>query len=164
LADVGQKASGAAARAAQAAGEAVGEVAEVARKTVADTGAQMLERGTRISADISERTKKLIHEQPLLVAAVGLAIGAAIAAALPRTKAEDSLMGDTSDAMKDAVAQMASEEFEAAKSVADTVVEEAKKTATEAGLSPAAAAGAVRNLGDKLTEVVLPNNGRLQTE
>jgi hypothetical protein len=107
----------------------------------------MLERGSRISADISEWTKKLVHEQPLLVAAAGLAIGAAIAAALPRTKAEDSLMGDTSDAMKDAVAQMASDQFEAAKSVAGTVVEEAKKTATEGGLSPAAAVNAVRDLG-----------------
>ena len=73
-------------------------------------------------------------------------------------------MGDASDAVKETVGQVASEQIETAKSVAGTVAEEIKKTVSEAGMSPEAAAGAVRNLGDKLKEAVSLNSSMPQNE
>ena len=44
---------------------------------------------------------ELIEEAPLIVLAAGLAAGAAIAALLPRTKAEDKLLKPVADRAKD---------------------------------------------------------------
>lgn len=38
----------------------------------------------------------LVHEQPIALGAIGLAIGAVLGAAAPRTRAEEQLMGDAS--------------------------------------------------------------------
>jgi hypothetical protein len=46
---------------------------------------------------------------------VGLAIGAAIGALLPRTQAEDELMGDVSDKLKGQTSDFAAEQFEKVK-------------------------------------------------
>ena len=43
----------------------------------------------------------LFARQPLMLGAVGVAIGAAIAASLPVSQSENQLMGDTADAVKD---------------------------------------------------------------
>jgi hypothetical protein len=48
-------------------------------------------------------------------ARVGLAIGAAIGALLPRTQAEDELMGDVSDKLKGQTSDFAAEQFEKVK-------------------------------------------------
>src|SRR5690606_5889885 len=87
-------------------------------------------------------------------AAAGLAIGAAIAALLPRTQSEDALFGETSDAVKEAVGGVASEQYERAKSAASHVAEDLKESAEREGLTPAAAADAVRDLGERVTGVV----------
>jgi len=39
----------------------------------------------------------MLNEQPLVLGAVGVALGAAIAAAVPRTRAEDEWLGEASD-------------------------------------------------------------------
>jgi hypothetical protein len=44
---------------------------------------------------------RLAHEQPLALGAIGIAVGAMLAAVTPRTRQEDSLMGDASDRLKD---------------------------------------------------------------
>jgi hypothetical protein len=64
--------------------------------------------------------------QPLLLGAIGLGIGAAIAAAAPQTDAENRLMGGTSDAFKDQAQAVMSEKTQQAKDMAERVMAEAQ--------------------------------------
>jgi hypothetical protein len=147
-------AAGTVAGGARAAAETVGQFAGSAREAVTDQGGRIFDQTSRLTRDLMERMGRLIQEQPLAVAAAGLAIGVAVAAALPRTKTEDSLLGETSDAVKDTVAEAASEQFQRAKEATSRVVEGASNAATKEGLSASAAVDAVRDLGDKVLHVV----------
>ncbi|MDO7912449.1 DUF3618 domain-containing protein [Pseudomonas sp. 22-AL-CL-001] len=62
----------------------------------------------------------LLKEQPLVLAAIGIALGAAIGAALPSTRKEDQLMGSASDRLTDT-----------AKAKGEQVYKEAKDTVTQ---------------------------------
>jgi uncharacterized protein YgbK (DUF1537 family) len=92
-----------------------------------------------------------VTEQPLLCAAIGVAIGAALASLLPATETEDKLMGEASDAVKGTVGRVGSEALESAKNVASKVAEGTQTAVREAvneeGLSPGAVADAARNFG-----------------
>lgn len=57
----------------------------------------------------------MMREHPLALGAVGLAIGALVAAMAPRTRQEDELMGETRDRLLDDAKQAASEKREQAK-------------------------------------------------
>jgi len=81
----------------------------------------------------------LYREQPLIAGALALALGAAVAAALPRTRLEDEYMGDESDALIDEAERMFEEErakvTKVAKAAMDEVgviVDEAKDAAGQA--------------------------------
>ncbi|HEX2227536.1 MAG TPA: DUF3618 domain-containing protein, partial [Candidatus Binatia bacterium] len=52
-----------------------------------------------------------LEEQPLILGALGIALGAAIGAALPRTEQEDRLLGQASDATISRVKETGSESF-----------------------------------------------------
>lgn len=52
---------------------------------------------------------QMLHEQPLVLAALGIALGAALGAALPSTRKEDELMGASSDRLTDALKTKGSE-------------------------------------------------------
>jgi hypothetical protein len=153
--------SGAAGHAASFVGETAGAVAGTvsgfaasARDAMLDEGKTLRDQSTRLIHELRDRGSDVIREQPLVVAAIGLAIGAAVAALLPRTATEDSLMGEASDAVKEAVGEVAGEQYDQAKSAAGKVVEEAKTTAVREGLSAGAAAGAIRTLSEKVVSVV----------
>lgn len=76
-----------------------------------------------------------VSRNPLLVGAVGLAIGAAIAAALPKTRQEDQLLGSASDHLKQRAGEVAVAGVDAAKHVAADVYRDVKTSAEEQGLS-----------------------------
>ena len=80
---------------------------------------------------------------------------------LPRTRTEDLLLGETSDAVKDTVAGAASEQFQRAKEATGRVVEEVGKVAEKEGLSATAAAEAVRDIGKKVKHVVTAAGGKM---
>lgn len=100
----------------------------------------------------------MVSDQPLMAGAVGLAIGAAIAALLPKTDAEDKLMGEASDTVKQKVGAIAAEEMEAAKSVASTMTSklasEVGRVADEHGVSTEGAVAAVQAATDKIKDAV----------
>jgi hypothetical protein len=50
-----------------------------------------------MSHRVQEQTRRLIDEQPLILGALGIAVGAALGASLPRTRQEDRLMGEARD-------------------------------------------------------------------
>lgn len=75
--------------------------------------------------DQMQRTwNRLADDQPLVLGAMGLALGALLGAGLPSTRTENRLMGDASDALKSEVKKEAAHQYEKAKDVAT----EASKT------------------------------------
>ncbi len=110
------------------------------------SAARSMSEGTDAAADF-------YHQQPLVVGALALAVGAALGGALPRTKTEDDLMGTQSDDLFNQAERIFEEEKAKALSVADTVKEEVKDIAaeTKADLDSGAPGdkSAVEAIGDK---------------
>jgi len=136
--------------AAQAVGDRVQGYASAVGDQVSATQQYVTDTGRRAT----DRAMSVANEQPLLVAALGLAVGAAIAAILPSTRTEDELMGSTSDAVKKAAGVVAAEQFDVAKAAAGRVVGEAMSAAEKEGLTVSAAVDTARKVGDKVKEVV----------
>ena len=60
----------------------------------------------------------IVREQPLVLGAIGLAVGALLGAGLPRTRQEDELMGEASDRLTEKAKEAGREQLEKAKEVA----------------------------------------------
>ena len=96
---------------------------------------------------------QLIHEQPVIVGAIGLAIGAVIGASLPRSRQEDELMGETSDALKEQAASGARDQFEHLQEAGGRFVEKVRNETEEQGLTSDSAQDLVRDIGAKVSAV-----------
>ena len=97
--------------------DAVSGAYDKAKETVAkgqEQGQQTLEDAQKLVADTQTRLESFAREQPVLVAALGLAFGAALGASLPITEAERKYMGAAGKAATDKGTDMA-------KKVADSV-------------------------------------------
>lgn len=57
------------------------------------------ERSAQTYGRARDSLSSMVEEQPLILAALGIAAGAAIGAALPRTRQEDHLLGETRDSL-----------------------------------------------------------------
>jgi hypothetical protein len=88
--------------------------------TLTDSASVLLERASATSRGL----KDLSRDQPLVLAGIGFAIGAAIGASLPRTETEDRLAGETSDSFKERVRDVTEEQLEKAKSIGERAYEE----------------------------------------
>lgn len=95
-------------------GDTLGGAGDTLSHAVHDAG----DRLTRSTQVLGNQFSHLLKEQPLMVAAAGIALGAMLGAALPSTAAEQRYMGKTSAGLADKVKQQAREGFEA---VRDTV-------------------------------------------
>jgi hypothetical protein len=84
--------------------------------------------------------------QPLLLGAIGLAIGAGLASALPSTETEQDLMGEAGTAVKDKIQETA----EFASERAQNILEDVKKEVAAHGLTPAAAKEGLKGLAGKV--------------
>ena len=111
---------------AAAAAQRVGEGAAAVRRTASEASTS--------AAEASRSFFDFAKEQPLVLAGIGIAVGAAIGAALPSTETEDRLMGATSDEMKDQVTDIASERARKVQAVAEKAIDDAARAARDQGL------------------------------
>ena len=81
----------------------------------------------RFSIPFARNLSDLFKAQPLALGAIGIAIGAGIAAALPGTEIEADYLGETSDTVKTKAAQFAAEQTDRVTTVAGNVVMPLKK-------------------------------------
>jgi hypothetical protein len=146
---VGERASRTAGQAADAvasAYDATTNAASRAGETIsnATTSAAhaMQETGTKWGSTVQQNIGDLFERQPLLLGAVGIAIGAGIAASIPSTEAENRVMGEASDVVREAVTEKAAQVRE----MADAALQEAKAV----GLTPEAAGDALRTIGNRI--------------
>lgn len=92
------------------------------------------------------RIGRMIEEQPLLLGAFGLVMGAALGAMLPRTRAEGRWFGETAEQVRRQAADYAQQGFEAARETARETFDQATSTLDERGFS-------TRNAGEALGAV-----------
>ena len=100
------------------------------------------QRGQDQASDMFER-------QPMIAGALALAIGAAIGAALPRTRFEDETMGEQSDALIHEAERIFEEERAKVGAVAGAAANEARNVAREAGSSAEDAARRAKSDADR---------------
>jgi hypothetical protein len=156
--------------------ESVGKSVSSATETLRDAGAAGLDRVARTSSEVAdtaygyaqnipdasgalfntarENLSELFRTQPLALGAVGLAIGAGIAAALPATDLEAEYFGEASDNFKEQAADFASEQVSRAATVAEDVVTAVSDEARNQGLTVDAAKSAIADIPGKLGRVV----------
>lgn len=110
-------------------GGRVRDAYESSRETLSDatdslrSGAETLHRRASRAASATreqvghaqERIDRLLHEQPLVIGALGLAAGAIIGALVPATETEQHLLGDVRDKAVKKVAEASRQRYEAAR-------------------------------------------------
>jgi hypothetical protein len=79
-----------------------------------------------------EGLTELFRTQPLVLGAIGIAIGAGIAAALPKTDIEDNYLGKASETLKTRASEIAGHQVETVTNGASDVIEAASAESTEA--------------------------------
>jgi hypothetical protein len=156
---VGDTASRTAGQAADAVSSAYGattDVASRAAETISNatmTAATELQNtGAKWGSTVQQNLSDLLDRQPLLLGAIGLAIGAGIASSIPTTEAEKKVMGETSDFIRDTVTEKAAQ----VKDMADAALQEVKAQ----GLTPEATGKALHALGEKVSAIVQAATGQ----
>jgi len=139
-----------------------------AADAVRETGMDRIETATRLASEyinelpesagvlgtVRDNLTDLFRAQPLALGALGLAIGAGIAAALPSTDVENSYLGETSETLKSRAAEIAGEQIDKAGTLATNIVETVTEEARKQGLTIDGAKGAMDDLSGKLGRVV----------
>jgi hypothetical protein len=156
--------------------DSIGSGVSSATETLRDVGTAGLDRVARAGSEVAgaaydyaqnipdaggalfssarQNLSELFRAQPLALGAVGLAIGAGIAAALPATDLEAEYFGEASDNFKEQAADFASEQVSRAATVAEEVVTAVSDEAEKQGLTVDAAKSALADIPGKLGRVV----------
>jgi hypothetical protein len=121
--------------------------------SVADYGRKMPEPGAAFDT-ARDGLAELFRAQPLALGAIGLAIGAGIAAALPKTDVEEEYLGEVSRTVKTQAAEIAGQQVEKATALAGDVVEAVSAEARKQGLTPDGAKAAVDDITGRVGRVV----------
>jgi hypothetical protein len=124
----------------------------------ADTGSGYVSSIPGSTAEIFDTVRSnltnLFKAQPLALGAIGIAIGAGIAAALPGTEIEADYLGETSDTVRAKAAQFASDQTDRVTTVASNVVGAVKEEAATQGLTLEGAKAAAGDISAKVSRVV----------
>nr|WP_299241603.1 DUF3618 domain-containing protein [uncultured Halomonas sp.] len=106
------------------------------------SGSRSAMRGASYRAqNAGQQTTQFIQEHPLVTAALGVAIGAAIGSLLPSTRFEDEQLGDTRDRLVDRAAEEGQKHADKAQSKVEEKAQQAKQNAPEASDSRGSTAG-----------------------
>ncbi|KAA3452285.1 hypothetical protein C7I87_02570 [Mesorhizobium sp. SARCC-RB16n] len=130
-------AAGSVSSAASSVGSALSSAAKGAAEGLTSNAAGAGSTASDMAAKASRSAQELLNDQPLAVAAVGLAIGAAIGAMLPHTAMEDEQLGAYGEKLRNTSETMLEQGLDQAKQVAaeayDTIKQEAGRQDTRTG-------------------------------
>lgn len=113
----------------QSARDAAGQAAQSTRDMANQIGDKVTDIGQSARAQVQRAQgsfNRMLEEQPLALGAIGLAIGAVLAAAAPRTRKEDELMGEASDRLKDQAKDVARQQADILKDKAEDIEQSSK--------------------------------------
>ena len=108
--------------------DSVADFADDARRRVAEGSARLKQQ---TQATLQSSMQRVLREQPLAVAAAGLAAGAAVAALFPSTEVEGRAFGSAHEKLKDLAQEAGERTMEAASKVGERL----KSAAQERGLT-----------------------------
>jgi len=156
--------------------DSIGEHVTSAKDALRDGGADALDSATRFGRDYADagsdyarsiagagaemfdaarsNLTELFRTQPLALGAIGFAIGAGIAAALPSSEVEAAYLGDTRDTVKAKAAEFVAEQTARATTVAEGVMGAVTEEARKEGLTVEGAKSAVGDISAKVGRVV----------
>lgn len=131
------------------------------QSTTADAKTRLNDAAAMTKQQVYQAKDRMVamkEEQPLLIAALGIAVGAGLGALLPVTRRESALLGGARDNLMDKTKEVAKTQFETLKSsaqrFADITKEEAQRVKDELAAAasrdegaPEASASAVRKPG-----------------
>jgi len=127
-------ASSLAGRAQDTAGSIASQAQETAGNIVSqaqDTAGNIAHQAQYQAQRVEDRFQQALHENPLAVGAISLAVGAAIGLALPQTRRENELMGEARDNLIERAQEVAQDTMEKVQHVAGEVADQAQTTAKE---------------------------------
>ena len=142
------------------ASDAIGTYSSTARDTMKNP-TRSLSRSRKMG---SSQLSGILEEQPLVLAALGVAVGAALGAALPNTDTEDQWMGSTSSSLRHAAHEAAESELTELKNVASRTADNLKQSASEHGLSADNLGDLVRDVGEHAKTAVHDVGGTIGTK
>ncbi|KAB0676177.1 hypothetical protein [Aureimonas leprariae] len=137
-------------------GSAAGRVGEAASNagSSAYDASRSVARGARAQTENLQQTLgEFFEDKPLALGILGLAIGAGLAAALPRTEIERQFMGEASDAAKEHASSIVAAKLDDAKAVAGQIFDQVSGEVEAQGLSKDGLTATAQTLGDKLSTV-----------
>jgi hypothetical protein len=108
---------------------------------------------TGMAGALQGNLKDTFERQPLLLGAIGLALGAGMAAAVPPTQLETAYAGDAAEKVTTQVKEFASAQADRVSVAAERTLEAVKDEAAAQGLTPRAAKDAAVAVGEKLKTV-----------
>jgi hypothetical protein len=118
-----------------------------ARTRASDSGRHASER-LRGGADRARGGfNQLLQEQPLALGAIGIALGALLAASVPSTRREDEMLGEASDRMTDKLRHKAEEGYEKISAKGQDVAAQVKQQYADNSETSRSSAGPVGTTG-----------------
>ena len=112
--------------------ERASDMMDRARETTSETydrARDAMERSVSSAKAGTRNLTKFMQEEPLVVAGLGIALGALVGALLPSTEVENRAMGEASDKLKRDAREAAREQWERGKDMAEDGWDEAKDAA-----------------------------------
>jgi hypothetical protein len=122
--------------------------------TVAQYARSVPETGTEMFASLRSSLADVLERQPLALGAIGLALGAGIAAALPPTSLEADYLGESSAIVKERATHFAAEKAARARTVAQEALNTAADEARRQGLTVEGVKSAAGEVSEKASRVV----------
>jgi hypothetical protein len=110
--------------------------------------------GAALFDTVRSNLNDVFEAQPLALGAIGLAIGAGIAAAMPPSEVEAAYLGESSDAVKAKAGEFAAEQAARATTVVGAVVDAVTEEARKQGLTVEDAKAAALDISAKVGRVV----------
>jgi hypothetical protein len=102
--------------------------------------------------DVTQRAASYFQDQPLLLGAVGVSVGALLAAMLPPSRTEDELLGGLRDTLRDQVGELAGAAVAGSARVADEALNAGAETARREGLTSCDAGDAAAAAAPRVAE------------
>jgi len=136
------------------ASQAAGSYVKTASDYVEDFRTTVSEQSRQVTSK-AQSGFAAIREQPAMVAALGLATGAALAAMFPATQIEQRTMEGAADAIKEAAGQMAENLTQAVAETADHL----QQAASERGLTPEGLKDVAREAANTFTDAAAGKSG-----
>jgi hypothetical protein len=140
--------------------DAAGSSFDAVREQSADAVNQAAESAQTMPnpADVFETARnnltELFRAQPLALGAIGLAIGAGIAAALPSAEVENAYLGEASETVRSKTAEIAGQQVDKATTLATHVIDAAAEEARKQGLTTEGAKAVADDLANRVGRVV----------